>query len=185
MVKLVQVIYIFGKFSTVSTYGKYQWLRIKVETFPLKKAFSILKIEGLSWLLNMDLLTFPLCFQTLDKVFWAHTWNFRLYSLVTEILTFPSEVRKRPQVCGPSCGGGLIVNRIKFSASFQFDPDGRFSKSHTGLQDCFLIISYILCFIENIHSFWHLESLLFLQVVYWALNTRRYLFRHVSTGKYE
>ena len=81
--------------------------------------------------------------------------------------------------------GGLIVNRIKFSASFRFDPDGRFSKSHTGLQDCFLIISYILCFIENIHSFWHLESLLFLQVVYWALNTRRYLFRHVSTGKYE
>lgn len=31
----------------------------------------------------------------------------------------------------------LIVNRIKFSASSEFDSDGKFSKIHNGLQDCF------------------------------------------------
>lgn len=55
----------------------------------------------------------------------------------------------------------LIANKIKFSASFEFDPDGRFSKIHIGLPRLLFIISYILCFIENVNSSWHFESFFF------------------------
>lgn len=88
-----------------------------------------------------NLLTFLLCFQTLAKaglcvpIHGISIWT--ILSLKFSSLNFRQRkdlryLRGQPIV-------NLIANKIKFSASFEFDSDGRFSKIHIGLQDCFLL----------------------------------------------
>lgn len=85
------------------------------------------------------LLTFLLCFQTLAKVGLCIPVH-RISVCTTLSLKFLSlnfkEGRDLRYHLGQPTVNSLI-NRIKFLASFEFDPDGRFSKIHIGLQDCF------------------------------------------------
>lgn len=84
-----------------------------------------------------NLLTSLLCFQTLAKAglciptHGVSIWT--ILSLKSSSLNF----RQRRDLKYPRSQPivNLIPNKIKFSASFEFDPDG--SKIHIGLQDCF------------------------------------------------
>lgn len=85
------------------------------------------------------LLTFLLCFQTLAKAGLCipiHSISIcTILSLKFLSLNFRQERDLRYHLGQPILN--LIDNRIQFSASFEFDPDGRLSKIHIGLQDCF------------------------------------------------
>lgn len=86
-----------------------------------------------------NLLTFLFCFQTLAKaglcipIHGISIWT--ILSLKFLSLNFRQRRDHRYPLGQPIVN--LIANKIKFSTSFEFDPDGRFSKIHIGFQDCF------------------------------------------------
>lgn len=132
-----------------------------------------------------NLLTSLLCFQTLAKAglciptHGISIWT--ILSLKSSSLNF----RQRRDLRYPwsQLIVNLIANKIKYSASFEFDPDG--SKIHMDFKIAFHYKLNTMLYRKCQFILTFRISLFFLQFIYWALKIYWYLFCHVSIGKYE